>query len=128
MRGYAVTDEKKITTGNIEVDELQTDVVISNIVRIHDPNVLAVEVTFATGVTVADAISLKIQDSMDGVIWTDKKTASVSNADTSERLTIDSFVAGDVTHLPLFPMIRVCITTGTGDSAEISKVMVGRMR
>lgn len=128
MRGYAVNNEIKASdTGIIEVVAETTKQVISKPVRIHDPNVLAVEVSFATGATVADAASIMIQDSMDNVTWHDRKSASVSNAADSVLITIDSFVAGDATYIPLLPMIRVVASTGTGDSLEIEKVMIARM-
>lgn len=128
MRGYAVNNEIKASdTGVIEVVSETTKQVISKPVRIHDPNVLAVEVVFTTGATVADSASITVQDSMDNIIWHDRKSATVSNSAANVLLTIDSFVAGDATYIPLLPMIRVVASTGTGDTFEVEKVMIARM-
>ena len=78
----------------------------------------------ASGVTVVGSISVILQHSSDGIIWTSTKTAAVA-ANGQVSLQFLDTVAGDQTHLPLRPLLRlVATTTDAGDEATISYAVV----
>jgi peptidoglycan hydrolase-like protein with peptidoglycan-binding domain len=78
----------------------------------------------ASGVTVVGSISVILQHSSDGIIWTSTKTAAVA-ANGQVSLQFLDTVAGDQTHLPLRPLLRlVATTTDAGDEVTISYAVV----
>lgn len=76
----------------------------------------------ASGVTLAVAITAKLQSGVDGVFF-DSKTASITtNGTVFIKLNVQT--VADQTFLPLLCVGRVVITTGAGDAATIDTVNV----
>jgi hypothetical protein len=75
-----------------------------------------------TGVTLATAITAKLQSGIDGE-YVDSKTVSIT-ADGNFYIKLLAAAAADQTFFPLLNTARVVITTGAGDAVTISKVQV----
>lgn len=76
----------------------------------------------ASAVTLAVAITAKLQTSIDGgTTWVDSKTVAVT-ANGVFYIKLLETVAGDQTYLPLLNTARVVLTTGAGDTATIDWV------
>lgn len=78
----------------------------------------------ASGVTSTTGITAKLQTSVDGSTWVDSSgtTAITTNGLAYIKLAIEK--SGDQTHLPLLPVARVVVSTGTGDAITIDSVKV----
>lgn len=75
-----------------------------------------------SAVTVAAAITAKLQTSVDGgTTWVDSKTVAVTTNGVF-YIKLLSDLAGDQTYLPLLNTARVVLTTGAGDTATIDWV------
>ncbi len=77
-----------------------------------------IAITFAD-VTVGTAISVILQDSPNGVDWSTFKSASVAGDGTVE-LEINILNTTDT--LP-WPIVRVVLTTGSGDEATVTSLI-----
>lgn len=121
MNGWQ-PDNKKL--GNVSaVAASQTDLAITkefNITAGGSKNiVIAIK---ASAVTVAAAITAKLQTGVDGEYFDSKTVSITGNGTFFIKLNIE--VAGDQTYLPLLSTGRVVVTTGLGDAVTIDKVNV----
>jgi hypothetical protein len=75
-----------------------------------------------SAITVTNAIAVVLQDSPDGSTWSTVKTTALS-ATTNYELELNVHNGSDTA---MWPMMRVVVTTGVGDTATISSCLVTR--
>jgi len=123
----AAYDVVNILKGGVPVSVAasQTNSAISDVVQISSYNsgALVVELTISA-ITVAAAVTAKIQHSMDGTNFVDVGTPGNLALTTTGRAVIDLWgpLAADAAVLPIRPYMRVVVTTGAGDSVTFSAI------
>lgn len=75
-----------------------------------------------SAITVGTAISVVLQDSPDGINWSTVKSTSIS-ATTRYEQEVNLFNGTDTA---MWPLARIVVTTGSGDSATISSCLITR--
>lgn len=103
----------------------ETNTVVSEVIRIHDPSRLIMSIVAESG-TYAAGITAKIQDSYDKKTWFTKGSGGnvALTSDTTFDINLLETVAGDQAELPLKPYVRVVVTSGAGDAVTISSIWV----
>jgi hypothetical protein len=103
----------------------ETNTVVSEKIRIHNPGRIVMDITAASG-TYSAGITAKIQDSYDGLTWFTKGSAGnvALTSDTTFQINLLEQVAGDQAELPLKPHVRVVVTSGAGDAVTITSIWV----
>lgn len=120
MAGY--TYKSVLLDGTAQaVAESATDQVISEVFRITAADSLNIVFDIKAS-AVTGTVTLKLQDSVDGQNWYDKKTVDVSaTTKTTLKLTqVDS--TNDAAHLPLRCLGRLVATTAGGEDITISEL------
>lgn len=82
-----------------------------------------------TTVTVAAAITAKLQHSWDGgTTWeaVGNRAQVTVTADGVFLISVISTDTSDAAQLPLWPLARLTLTTGAGDAATVTEVWVSR--
>jgi hypothetical protein len=74
-------------------------------------------------ITVAAAVTAKLQDSQDGSNWFTKKTLALTTTGWKTIKITDADATNDAQHLPLRHQARLVVSTGAGDSVEIADVI-----
>jgi hypothetical protein len=93
----------------------------------QDSRTISIDIKYSTA-TVATGITAKLQSSFDnGTTWIDSATVAITaGSNTYKSIVLDIAKAADQTYLPLRPLARVVVSSGAGDSATITSVMVSR--
>jgi hypothetical protein len=123
-----VSRDVLLNNTSVVVGASETNTVVSETFRIHDPSRIIVDIT-ASSVTDAGAdssIVAKIQDSSGSGTWSTKgsegNVAITGNGTFSITLMIEN--SSDQAELPLRPLGRIVVTTAAGDTATIDNVRV----
>ena len=75
-----------------------------------------------SAITVTNAIAVVLQDSPDGSVWSTVKTTALS-ATAKYELELNVQNGSDTA---MWPLMRVVVTTGVGDTATISSCLITR--
>jgi len=125
MAGYA-SEDLLINKTQIAVGASETDTPITNPFRIsaEDSKALMVNVV-CTSVTVTNAITANLQDSVDGgVTWADVKTVAIAGNGTVE-IEINAHDGSDTL---VHPLARITVDSGVSDAVDVDAVWVTRRR
>lgn len=124
-------DDKLLDLTSVVLGASETNTVVSEVVRISDEDSRCINIDItAASTTVATGITAKLQDSAQGgalASWNDNGTVSITG-DGVFTIDLLAEASGDQANLPLRPYIRVVVSTGVGDAATISKVLVSKRR
>ncbi len=120
--------EELLKNTSVVIGASATNTVVSEVINLSDEDSMCFNVDItAASVTAATGITAKIQDSADNSTWNDKKTVAISGNGVVS-ISLQENVAGDQTHLPLRPRLRIVVSTGAGDAVTISSVRPSRRR
>jgi hypothetical protein len=109
----------------VSVAASQTNSVVSEVVQLSTTTARALVVELnLSAITVAAAVTAKIQHSMDGTTFADVGTPGNLALTTTGLKYIDLLdtLAADAAVMPVRPYMRVVITTGAGDSVTVSNI------
>lgn len=123
---HAYLAKNVIKAGLTAVPQSQSNVPISENFQINDAGRLNILIAIVTGdVTVGTAITAKLQTSLDGgTTWKDAKTVTLAADTTTYDISLNVQVTGDQTYLPLRPLGRIVVSTGSGDTSNVTAVYV----
>ena len=100
----------------------ETETVVSKTFGFTAGGSLNCRIDFDTdNTTVAVGITAKVQHSSDGTTFSDTKSVAVSG-DGEFSITFNVQVAADQQYLPLKKQGRLVITTGVGDTVDITEI------
>ena len=121
MAGYS-KDNVLLRGASVTLGASETDTVVSDVFNLEagDSLHLSAAVT-ASGVTVTNAVTAKIQSSMDGVTWVDSETVAI--AGNAQYIASHAIEANQPA---LLIKGRIVVSTGVGDAATIDEVFVTR--
>jgi hypothetical protein len=119
------TSKNRVKAGTAQaVGASATKQVVSDVFRIENNSrkEFRADAT-AASTTSSSGITLILQTSHDGSTWVDGKSTTISG---DGNITVNYLpnVAGDQAYLPLRPLGRFVVTTGSGDAVTISALWV----
>ncbi len=125
MAGYA-SEDLLINKTQIAVGASETNTVITNPFRASHEDSMAMMVNVVcTSVSVTNAITANLQDSIDGgTTWADVKTVTIS-ADGTFEIEVNAWDGGDTI---MHPLLRVTVDSGASDAVDVDNVWVTRRR
>ena len=121
MAGYA-SEDLLINKTQVAVGASETDTLIANPFRASAEDSMALMVNVVcTSVTVTNAITANLQDSIDGgTTWADVKTVAIAGNGTVE-IEVNAWDGGDTI---MHPLLRVTVDSGVGDAVDVDNVWV----
>jgi len=79
-----------------------------------------------SAVTVTTGVTLRLQDSSDGVIWNTVKNSAAVTATGEVTIRWNVEVVGDQGVVPLRPLARLVAVTGASDTVTLSSVRISQ--
>lgn len=121
MSGYVV--KEAILNGASVACSASSTTALTPIMRVsHEDSMNMLVRGTVSAITVGTGITMVLQDSPDGAIWSTVKSVSIS-ATTRYELELN---LANGTDTAMWPLCRVVVVTQGGDSATISSVLMTR--